>query len=93
MLKILITLSLLLSGLVAAQENKYEPVANKAEYYACLKREKKRDEENQAEASRLLQEERERHQQEEQKSAILLKAALFYICKEKTELNNRKKGR
>lgn len=38
-------------------------------------------------------EERERHQQEEQKSAILLKAALFYICKEKIELNNRKKGR
>ena len=39
-------------------------------------------------------EERERHQQEEeQKSAILLKAALFYVCKEKIELNNRKKGR
>ena len=34
MIKILLTLSLLLSGLVAAQENKYEPVANKAEYYA-----------------------------------------------------------
>ena len=34
MIKILITLSLFLSALVAAQENKYEPVANKAEYYA-----------------------------------------------------------
>ena len=34
MIKILLTLSLLLSGLVAAQENKYEPVPNKAEYYA-----------------------------------------------------------
>ena len=34
MTKILLTLSLLLSGLIAAQENKYEPVANKAEYYA-----------------------------------------------------------
>ena len=34
MIKILLTFSLLLSGLVAAQENKYEPVANKAEYYA-----------------------------------------------------------
>lgn len=34
MIKILLTISLLLSGLVAAQENKYEPVANKAEYYA-----------------------------------------------------------
>ena len=34
MIKILLTISLLLSSFVAAQENKYEPVANKAEYYA-----------------------------------------------------------
>ena len=34
MIKTLLTTSLLLSSFVAAQENKYEPVANKAEYYA-----------------------------------------------------------
>ena len=34
MIKILLTISLLLSSFIAAQENKYEPVPNKAEYYA-----------------------------------------------------------